>query len=309
MGNKLLRVLVLAFVWALALPLPALADDSDLLNRVTPAPNVVVILDTSQSMTWYRFTGTTRGDEYTGWMGDNTPMARMAMAKSVMSTVVDTFFDKLRLGLASYAEGGTPANPNALVRIKQYHYWCGKTGTFCTNASNPNPPRQYFTISPGTAASPLQLWRDSTNLNMPSQSTFTLNWALDPAVSPNPRLNTNTSGGGSPYTVCRWTYSQTNYNHSGQVTGTSTGTLDTSTPCPAVGTQRTLTETESFNYFNSGDDPAPWKYRMIRAWSGGALFSAGCAGPGGCTTQYASNQGAGWTRRRAVSTWSPRRIV
>jgi hypothetical protein len=284
---------------------PARADDTSLLNRITPAPNVLIILDTSQSMTWYRYTGSTRGDEYPGWTGDNTPMARMAMAKSTLSTVVDTYFSNLRLGLASYAEGGTPANPNALVRIKQYHYYCTKTGTYCTNATNPNPPRQYFTISPGTAGSPLQLWRDSTNLNMPAQNTFTLNWALDPGVSNNPQMNTNTSGGGSPYTVCRWTYTQTNYNHSGQVTGTSTGTLDTNTPCPAIGTQRTLTETESFNFFNAGDDPTPWKYRLIRAWSGGtALFSAGCAGPGGCSTQYASNQGSGWTNYNRVYTFS-----
>ena len=143
MATKRLLLLPLAVLLGVSAPRPALADDNDLLNRSTPAPNVLIILDTSQSMTWFRAPRVvpgscnplgsvppplvcySRGDEYPGWTGggtDNTPTARMAMAKSVLSTVVDTYFSKLRFGLASYAEGGTSANPNTNVQIRRYWY-------------------------------------------------------------------------------------------------------------------------------------------------------------------------------------------
>ncbi len=302
MRKRLLPVLLVALLCGLAGPRPAPADDTALLNRVTPAPNVLVILDTSQSMTWYKAPAPpssvfTRGDEYTGWTADNTPKARMAMAKEVMSTVVDTYFDRLRLGLASYAENGTGTppnvNPNAAVRIKQYIYYCGNNGTWCTSSSTPNPPRQYIGFTPGSSDfNNLRLWVDSTNINMPTQNTFTLNWALDTSRSPNPQLNT--SGGGP--NVCRWNVAQTNYNHAGAVTSTSNYTeIRGTAPCPAAGTTGTVTETESFNYFNSGDDPTPWKYRRIRSWTGYTVYGAGCSAPGGCLSQYATDQGSGWT--------------
>src|SRR5574341_2512252 len=117
---RLLRVLALAWAWALAPPCPVLADDSDHLNRVTPAPNVVVILDTSQGMTWHNSGSATRGDEYPGWPrpGDRTPMARKA--KGVLSTVVDGYFSKLQVGLVSYAESAWLAIPHSQARTRPH---------------------------------------------------------------------------------------------------------------------------------------------------------------------------------------------
>jgi hypothetical protein len=178
MTHRFLTAFAAALLAGAALACPVRADDSALLNRSTPAPNVLIILDTSQSMTWYNYTGSNRGDEYLGYSGDNTPMARMAMAKSVLSTVVDTYFDKLRLGMASYAENGSSSNPNENVRIKRYFYYCTDGNAYCTD---PSGGRQYITFIPPTSSlasggttttwNQLQLSVNSSNISMPSQST------------------------------------------------------------------------------------------------------------------------------------------
>ena len=300
----------LLLLLGMSVPRPSGADVTVLLNRVTPLPNVLIIFDTSQSMTWYTSAGATRGDEYPGYNTNPLVPARMAMAKTAMTTVVDTYFDKLRLGLASYAENGTPANPNADVRIKRYHYYCTNGGTYCTNSSG---SRQYITFTPPwsslasggatTTWNQLQLTVSAGNINMPSQNTFTLQWDLNPGVAPNPKMTgpfTTTSGGTPERWRCRWDVWETQYNVDGSVktgypksTGPYYGAWTTGgagSACPAPGTEGTLTQRETFNYRASGDDPVPYKYNVLRSWSGTAIY-----GVSNGTAAYASNLGAGWT--------------
>jgi type IV pilus assembly protein PilY1 len=305
-------LLILGVLLGLSGLRPALADDTDLLNRSTPAPNVLIIFDTSQSMSWYNSSGRTRGDEYPGWPapGDRTPMARMGMAKSVLSTVVDTYFSQLRLGLASYAMNGWPGGAHDQVRIWRYWYYCQFQGDWCVDDNpRPAPPRQYFSMNaPSATLTNLQLWVDSTNINMPSQSTFTLRWDLAPIggdISQNPQQNTFPSGGSPAVTYCRWDVAETTYNHSGAVTGTrnyreNRGTI----PCPPVGATGTLTETENFNRRLSGDFPEPYMYNLTRSWAGTAVFNAGCQATCVDATDYPANEGPGWTNYQRIYTYN-----
>ncbi len=333
MANKRTAVLCLAVLAGLAAAATAHADDTDILSKNTPAPNVVIILDRSQSMSWYNYTGATRGDEYPGWTGagsDNTPQARMAMAKSVLSGVVDTFYSRLRFGLASYAERdtGTPpnVNPNAAVRIKRYYYYCTDDGTYCTSASG---SRHYGSFTPPTSSlassgtntvwNNLQLTTDSSNINMPSQNTFTVNWALNTSVSPNPSRTgpfSSTSGAVSAHPNqwrCDWDLDDYEYNPDGTVKSgynprTTVNayqgawvTTGAAAACPAGVTESTVTQTETFDQKVAGDDPNPYKYNITRSWSGTAIFSAGCSSPCVDAAQYNAQQPqASWNdyRRR-----------
>ncbi len=309
MATRRTLMLSLAALLGMAVPRPAIADDTDLLNRVTPAPNVLIILDTSQSMTWYGFSGEsalTRGDEYPGYSVDRTPMARMALAKSVLSTVVDSYFNYLRLGLASYAEGGTPANPNASVRIKRYHYYCTRRAAYCTDSAGAPQGRQYLFFTPPTSSlatgasttewNNLQLWVNNANLNMPRQNTFTVRWDLDPGVSPNPRMNTINHGGSAPTparTYCVWDVVVRLYNRDGTLQNgypRSTTEERGQAPCQPNGTTGTITQTEAFANRASGEDPNPYKYNVTQSWSGFALYGASNRVAG-----YDTNFGPGWT--------------
>ena len=147
---------------------------------------------------------------------------------------------------------------------------------------------------------------DGANINMPSQNTFTLVWDLDLSVAVNPRMNTFPGGSGSPaVTYCVWNVDETRYNHSNQVTGTSRYTVEIGTaPCQPNGTTGTLTEQETFNQKLAGDYPQPWMYNITRAWSGTAVFGAGCSSPCVNARAYASNQGAGWTNYQRVYTYN-----
>lgn len=315
MVTKRAAAFPLAVLLGLAAAAAARADDTALLNRATPAPNVLMILDTSQSMTWYDSTGDTWGDEFKGRADVGAPMARMAMAKSVLSTVVDTYFDKLALGLASYTENGTPANPNANVRIKEYWYDCPGSGEFWCGFGYPYdwliPPTSSLAYDGSTSEwNNLKLLVNSANLNMPSQPSYTLNWNLDPSVSPNPERRDG--GSGISTTYCTWDVTRTDYNPDGTIKAgypTSYEEDIEPVPCQTIGKTGTLTGKSYYDGMASGDDPYPYKYHWIETWTGYNVWGPYCVTSTDCPDAYATYQGPGWTDEKRVYTYNGKTYV
>ncbi len=113
------RLVLASLVAWMALPAGARADDTELFAKGNVPPNVLVILDTSQSMSWFNKDGATVGDEFCYPTSNCYPvdpssppsnMSRMWAAKSVLSDVVTQYSDKINFGLAGYNQGDPSTN-------------------------------------------------------------------------------------------------------------------------------------------------------------------------------------------------------
>lgn len=251
-----------------ALAAPAAADDTELLNRVTPPPNAMIIFDTSQSMTWYAPPpdGFTRGDEYPGWPGDTSVKgrgpARMKMAKDALTNVMDTFGDKINFGLATYNLGtNDAASPNQNVEIVNYHYYYDN--------------RTYVVFDRNTALNVIKITNDAANINMPSTPSFTVRWMRDPTppypagCAANPCEETRNIPATAAYDSCDWT--RTRYNADGtRRSGPFTEVHGAVGACVPAGRSSTKTRVVRFNTRVSGDDPKPYKYNHSESWTAGA---------------------------------------
>ncbi len=107
------RFVLASLVAWMALPAGARADDTDLFAKGNVPPNVLIILDTSQSMTWFNNNGATVGDEFPG--AGTQGASRMWLAKSVLSGVVTQFSNQINFGLASYNQGDASTNAAVLT--------------------------------------------------------------------------------------------------------------------------------------------------------------------------------------------------
>ncbi len=298
--RKPLWILAGLTAWA-GLAAPAAADDIDLLNRTAPAPNIMILLDTSQSMTWYNPDGRTRGDEYgeqkvttpppttwTGtweWTGDPVPeqrvKSRMAMAKKVLSGVMNTQGSKAYFGLASYPLGNSSAaNPNENVNVTSYHYFSSWDG----GATRSN----YRTFDWNTLANVIQAPLDSTNIYMPAKPSFTVQWRRT-----GDGLETYDVPPVAPYDSCDWQVAQYSPDKSTVWSGPWTESHGTPPDCAPPGQTSWMTRVITFNQKVSGDDPAPWKYDHSEAWTAGPPVEGVGLSSGTMTYAYSSNQGAG----------------
>ncbi len=255
--RKPFRILLAGLAAWAALAAPAAADDIDLLQKTAPAPNVMVILDTSQSMTWYAPDGPvpwgfTRGDEYQGWAGDGTPKARLAAAKSVMRVVVDAYASELTLGLATYPlANSSPATPNENVEIVWYNYYYN------------DPSRKYAQFDWNQLANVIQAPLDATNIYMPKLPSFTVKWKRNgdgpaswdvPPVPPVP-----------PFDYCGWQVDR--YVPPNTLISTSYPAYGTPGSCVPAGQTRRVDHNVTFNEKVSGDDPKPYKYNHAESWA------------------------------------------
>ncbi len=269
-----LQILAALAIWV-ALGAPAAADDIELLNRNSTQPNVMLILDTSQSMRWTIGDGSgfSRGEEYgankPGFPGtivwDTDPdfrgqlPARMAMLKRAMARVLDTYATQIRFGLTTYPLGpnATPANPNANVFIEGYHYYKMNGGD-----------RQYRIFNWNDANNVIQIHNDPNNINMPAEPQFTVKWLRD---SPPWQEESEFHAAVPPqdWDTCNWEVQQFQPDGVTPIGGPGFESYVTGDPlsCRPVGG---ISRKSYYRYFDVhvlGDDPAPYKYNFYEAWT------------------------------------------
>lgn len=100
--------IVCAALAALAMASIARADDTELFVKGSVPPNLLIILDSSNSMSWFNKDGATVGDEFEGIGAQGG--SRLYIAKDVLNDVVTKYGDKVNFGLASYDQGADPSN-------------------------------------------------------------------------------------------------------------------------------------------------------------------------------------------------------
>ena len=290
------RVVLAAMVAALALGPGAWADDTELFVKGTVPPNVLVILDTSQSMTWYDQYGNTVGDGFDG--AGVRSGSRVWTAKSVLSNVVSQFADKINFGLASYNQGDVSTNvavKTAANGAPMSWYYSESSAKWPFDGSFPlaggyyiNP--DYFDLrvpQTGLAGDPDPA--DATGYNpdtfKPNSPSFTLTWAkraaADVPVASNP-LREFKAGQASiaPVTVdvpkCEYQSQRSADNATWSLYGSpwyavpsgcpAAGTTSTNTYTPAV----TITDTCAFLKRLTGDTPKPYQHSCQRYNNGSA---------------------------------------
>lgn len=193
------------------------ADDTELFVKGLSPPNVLVILDSSQSMTWFDKDGNTAGDELC-FPANQCPPAnpkdvpqvasRMWMAKYVLSTVITKYADKINFGLAAYQQGDDPKNVVILGTPPRAWYYSegpprAPSGDWVAPYAIGN--RSYYLPSrfdvrvPGVDFDPILL--------RPKPS-FTLQWQLRTDINPNPQKEfaqgRGAGGGGANDVLCRY---------------------------------------------------------------------------------------------------------
>lgn len=190
------RLVLAALIAALALaPAAARADDTDLFVKSNVPPNVLILLDTSRSMTWYNKDGGTVGDEFAGVPGRTG--SRMWIAKDVLNEVVAANADKINFGLAAYQQGTAATNVRALgTPPRAWYYSEGSSKVPFSWLAYTYSNRYYYWPwyfdlrtpqaglgGPASASDPAGY--DPATLK-PNSPSFTLAWSLRTDVSPNP---------------------------------------------------------------------------------------------------------------------------
>ncbi len=333
MKRTLFVGLVLACLAGLG-PIPAArGDDAALLSRVTPAPDVLVILDTSQSMTWYNKDGATVGDEFC-YPGSLCPppdlktlpslTSRMWMAKFILSNVVTSFGDQIDFGLASYAQGTAATNVKVIgPPPRSWYYaegWC-KTPYcwwygFTIGNRNYLQPWAFDLRVPqaglGGPANPADPAGYDPATFRPNSPSFTVTWQLQAGTNPTKALvaAARPPRASRPPTThsenrCRYreyySYDQTTWTPYG-------GTWDTGVGggCPASSTVTsgdtyvlavTISWTCTFAYRKTYDDPKPYVYNCTRYNNGVAT--------GSTTASWQDDQGPSysWVESSSAAWW------
>ncbi len=292
MAKSVARV-VSAALLALAWLVPrAGADDTELFVKGPFPPNVLVILDSSMSMTWFDKDGNTAGDELcfpadqcrlgaaTDPEKDPGPSAasRMWMAKHVLTRVITENADKINFGLAADQQGKDAKSVVPRGPPPQAGYYT--EGAAWVPSSDWVAPykignRFYYYPSkfdlrvPGVDIDPKTL-RPSTS--------FALQWRLRKDVNPNPQREFTPAqagggvGGAGNNVRCRYRVER---SADGVTKWTRVRGFSTPVPAggvcpddPSVSAVPAVTKTCTFQNRRKFDSPKPWVY-TCQNYSGG----------------------------------------
>ena len=272
-------------MWA-GLAAPAAADDAvDLLQKTAPAPNVLVILDTSQSMTWFDKDGNTIEDENPGISGLVGP-SRISMAKTVLSNVITNFSAKVNFGLASYQQGDVTTN----VAIKTaaappagaWYYSEGWSGVPFDWVAFNFGSRYYLKPGPGQFDVNVPNVPFNATTFKPQFPSFWLRWKLTGGP-------TRVKLGGQPFipdqghleNKCKY-HKEISWDNKatwGWYSGYTYAGTPPSPPCPPGGaitgsetSYGSITKTRdcTFSFKKTWDDPKPYVYHCVGKTNGSA---------------------------------------
>jgi len=283
MAKPIASVVCAAFLATACLVSRAGADDTEIFVKGPFPPNVLVILDSSQSMTWFDKDGNTAGDELCfprekcrlGAATDPkdpgpSAASRMWMAKHVLTRVVTENADKLNFGLAAYQQGKDPKN--VVVLGPPPHAW------YYTEDAAWVPSSDW--VAPYTIGNRFYYYPSKFDLRVPGVDidantlrptpSFTLQWRLRKDVNPNPQREFapaqagGGAGGGNNDPRCRYRVERAN-----DKAGPWTRVRSLSTPVPAGGAcpndpslteVPAVTKTCTFSFRRRFDSPKPWVY-------------------------------------------------
>jgi len=324
MGRSAVRVLMVTLAAALCLASGARADDTELFVKGSVPPNVLIILDSSQSMTWFNNSGGTVGDEF-GGLGAQ-PASRMFIAKDVLNEVVTRYSDKINFGLAAYEQKQATDPANVKVTGPQPRSWYYAEGwskipwgwvSYVFGSRYYLAP-WYFDLrvpqaglgGPADPADPAGY--DPATLR-PNSPAFTVRWQLRTDVTPNPRRE---FWAGQAYIAptshnedfCRY---RSDRSYDGGATWTPSGSPWDIPPggCPASGTVTasdtvgavTISWTCTFSSRKTYDSPTPYVYSCTRYNNGSSI--------GTSTREYQDDQGASFSWTESFTAGYDRRTV